>query len=110
MFQGLEKDVEYYVIVVEDDAQAKQDQERMASVWASMAADAPVETSGGGARDKEGCSCLWGNPCADKYICEDWDNRFAVSTTNGWAGAGASAHDNVSKNKPKIMAGRGMNK
>jgi hypothetical protein len=106
--QGVFKGV-YHVIVVEDDEQAKKDQERMKAVWAHLAEDAPEETSGGKARAQEGCSCLWGNPCADKYICEDWDNRNAVSTANGWAGAAASAHANVMSNKPKILEGRGMN-
>ena len=21
---------------------------------------------------KEGCSCIYGNPCQDKYICKNW--------------------------------------
>ena len=37
-------------------------------------------------RTEEGCSCLEGNPCADKYICENWDNRFDVAKRNGWKG------------------------
>ena len=68
-----------------------------------MAADAPTEISGGTSREKEGCSCIWGNPCADEYICEDWDNRFAIAAANGWAGMAASAHSNVAKNSAKIM-------
>lgn len=32
----------------------------------------------------EGCSCKFGNPCQDKYICKDWNNRFAVAKKNGW--------------------------
>lgn len=32
----------------------------------------------------ETCSCLYGNPCVDQYICQDWDNRFEVATKNGW--------------------------
>jgi hypothetical protein len=35
---------------------------------------------------EEGCSCLFGNPCADKYVCADWNNRFEVATKNGWKG------------------------
>ena len=23
-----------------------------------------------------------GNPCVDPYICQDWENRFAVATAN----------------------------
>lgn len=32
---------------------------------------------------KEGCSCLYGNPCVDEYVCLDWDNRLAVAAANG---------------------------
>jgi mannose-6-phosphate isomerase-like protein (cupin superfamily) len=38
---------------------------------------------GGGARS-EGCSCLYGNPCMDQYVCLDWANRFEVAKKNGW--------------------------
>ena len=33
-------------------------------------------------RTTEGCSCVYGNPCVDPYICLDWENRFAVATAN----------------------------
>ena len=32
----------------------------------------------------ETCSCLYGNPCVDEYICNDWKNRFEIATKNGW--------------------------
>ena len=32
----------------------------------------------------ETCSCIYGNPCVDQYICSDWKNRFEVATKNGW--------------------------
>lgn len=35
-----------------------------------------------GARKTEGCSCLFGNPCQDKYVCKDWNNRFEVAKRN----------------------------
>jgi len=35
---------------------------------------------------KEGCSCLYGNPCMDPYVCEDWTNRFEVAKRNGYKG------------------------
>ena len=38
-----------------------------------------------GAR-KEGCSCLYGNPCQDQYVCQNWANRFEVAKKNGWKG------------------------
>jgi hypothetical protein len=88
MFQELEKEHEYFVIVVEDNEQAMKDQERMRMVWAAM--DSGAESSGSKGREKEGCSCLWGNPCVDAYVCEDWDNRFAVAKKNKERDAGAS--------------------
>ncbi|EGR27302.1 hypothetical protein IMG5_198100 [Ichthyophthirius multifiliis] len=30
----------------------------------------------------EGCSCLYGNPCVDQYVCQDWNNRFMVAKNN----------------------------
>ena len=39
-----------------------------------------------GERKTEGCSCLFGNPCQDKYVCKDWNNRFDVAKKNGWKG------------------------
>lgn len=30
----------------------------------------------------EGCSCIYGNPCVDQYICLDWSNRFTVAKNN----------------------------
>ena len=38
-----------------------------------------------GAR-KEGCSCIYGNPCQDKYVCLNWTGRFEVAKKNGWKG------------------------
>ncbi|KAL4453017.1 hypothetical protein ABPG73_002302 [Tetrahymena malaccensis] len=35
---------------------------------------------------KEGCSCLYGNPCVDSGVCNDWKNRFDVAKKNGWKG------------------------
>jgi hypothetical protein len=35
---------------------------------------------------EEGCSCIWGNPCAEAYSCKDWKNRFDVAKANGWKG------------------------
>ena len=35
---------------------------------------------------KEGCSCLFGNPCQDRYVCENWNARFEVAKANGWKG------------------------
>ena len=35
---------------------------------------------------QEGCSCLYGNPCQDKYVCQNWANRLDVAKKNGWKG------------------------
>ena len=41
-----------------------------------------------GGRDQfyESCSCLFGNPCVDEYVCKDWNNRYAVAAHHGWKG------------------------
>ena len=35
---------------------------------------------------KEGCSCLYGNPCGIPDFCKDWHNRFEVAKRNGGKG------------------------
>lgn len=40
----------------------------------------------GGRRGGEGCSCLYGNPCVDQYVCKDWANRMDVARKNGFKG------------------------
>ena len=35
---------------------------------------------------KEGCSCIYGNPCQDQYVCLNWAKRFDVAKENGWKG------------------------
>lgn len=72
----------YYCIVFEDAAQYKKDMEALQQRLA--ATGAPKEESR--SREQEGCSCLFGNPCMDQYICRDWDNRYAVAKKNGWKG------------------------
>lgn len=34
----------------------------------------------------EKCSCIYGNPCVNEYICKDWNNRYAIATKHGWKG------------------------
>ena len=46
--------------------------------------DASAGAIGGGR--KEGCSCIFGNPCQDPEVCLDWHNREAVAKKNGWKG------------------------
>ena len=31
------------------------------------------------AEDSASCSCLEGNPCAVRYSCKNWKNRFEVA-------------------------------
>ena len=40
----------------------------------------------GATQRSEGCSCLYGNPCIDQYVCLNWSNRFDVAKKNGWKG------------------------
>ena len=54
--------------------------------WAAMAKSADKNKVDGKNDRGEGCSCLFGNPCVDKYVCLDWDNRMAVAKANGYKG------------------------
>ena len=38
--------------------------------------------------EKATCSCKWGNPCLNEYVCKNWANRFQVAKENGWNGHG----------------------
>ena len=73
--------VEYFVDV-DEDAVAEAAIERKAYVAAATPASNPMI---GGTR-KEGCSCLYGNPCAESEHCENWQGRFEVAKKNGWKG------------------------
>lgn len=80
-YLSLEAGKTYYVYVEQESAQLARDQERMRRIAEGMdGARASTE------QRAEGCSCLYGNPCVDQYICKDWDNRFAVAKKNGWKG------------------------
>lgn len=80
-FQELLCDEKYFIIVKED---AKQYEKDMADQREKNKAAGKVD-EGSGAR-AEGCSCLYGNPCVDQYICKNWDNRMEVAKQNGWKG------------------------
>ena len=69
-----------YFVDVEEDAFAESLVERKVFV-AQAAGDCPINTP-----RKEGCSCIHGNPCVDKHVCDDWNNRFEVAKKNGWTG------------------------
>eukprot|EP00397_Hematodinium_sp_SG-2012_P033211 GEMP01035450.1.p1 GENE.GEMP01035450.1~~GEMP01035450.1.p1 ORF type:complete len:290 (+),score=57.22 GEMP01035450.1:52-921(+) len=75
-FVGLQCEETYWVYVVQDAAQEKKDMERMRKIWAGQVASTVTRA--------EGCSCLCGNPCTDKYVCKDWENRMAVARANGY--------------------------
>jgi hypothetical protein len=32
-----------------------------------------------GQEDRSSCSCIEGNPCADRICCKDWKNRYEVA-------------------------------
>lgn len=73
----------YYCIIIENPEQYEKD---MHALQTRFAADGPLTDNDRVQRAQEGCSCLFGNPCMDQYICKDWDNRLAVAKTNGWKG------------------------
>jgi len=67
-----------YILTMEEDPELRDDTPQKIN-WAT-----PPGGSGGssaiqrGARD-ESCSCIEGNPCAERYNCLDWENREAVA-------------------------------
>lgn len=75
-FQELLAGNKYYLIVIENPEQYKKDMKELATRLAGMG-----ETEA--KPRQEGCSCLYGNPCQDPYVCLDWDNRWKVSLANG---------------------------
>lgn len=70
----------YYCIVIENPEQYKRDMEELTNRLRLEGNEIVQE------KRAEGCSCLYGNPCVDQYICRDWNNCFAVAKKNGWKG------------------------
>ena len=70
-----------YWILVEQDAEAEATVEKRIFKSAEAAA---AGGDGSSVAAVESCSCIYGNPCVDRYLCQDWGNRYAVSRTNGW--------------------------
>ena len=79
-FKNLLSNETYYCIVFEDAIQYEKDMNELQKRLNNQ----PKENYK--TRTEEGCSCLYGNPCMDQYICRDWNNRYAVAKTNGWKG------------------------
>lgn len=46
----------------------------------------PATTEDPRGKRKEGCSCIFGNPCVDAEYCENWSDRYRVAKENGWKG------------------------
>lgn len=65
----------YWIFAVQDPEQEKKDVARNKAIWAGV----PPEAAARG----EGCSCVYGSPCTDQYVCLDWENRMAVAKKNG---------------------------
>jgi hypothetical protein len=64
-FLRLEKDMDYYVYVEQEEDQLRRDQERMRLIAAQMEG-AKMTGSGRNEKDNvgtESCSCVFGNPC-----------------------------------------------
>jgi hypothetical protein len=67
----------YYCIVIENPEQYKKDMAELSKRLEEVDKDTEAKPR------QEGCSCLYGNPCQDPYVCLDWDNRWKVSIANG---------------------------
>ena len=78
-FQGLEKDITYYVYVEQEAEKLKRDQERMAYIASQI--EGAGESSNRNEKDNvgtESCSCIFGNPCVDPvtsclFFSFDWN-------------------------------------
>ncbi|KRX02344.1 hypothetical protein PPERSA_09961 [Pseudocohnilembus persalinus] len=77
VFYGVKIGGSYKILIIED----KEAEEKIVH----KAYKAPEQEKEDKKRG-EGCSCLFGNPCQDKYVCQDWNNREAVARKNGWKG------------------------
>jgi hypothetical protein len=91
-YYGLEADTTYYVYVEQEAEALLRDQAAMKKKATTMEGGGKVQKDeygnvlDGKGRVLESCSCKYGNPCSDAMYCDDWDNRCAVATKNGWKG------------------------
>ena len=85
VFCGLNTSRLYYIYVEQDAERLSRDQEdfkrKMPPISDRRSGD--IENN---SEFRESCSCLFGNPCVDEYICKDWTNRYAIASGNGWKG------------------------
>jgi len=77
IFQELLAGETYYCLVIENPEQYKKDMADLAKKLETESTETEPKPR------QEGCSCLYGNPCQDPYVCLDWDNRWKVSLANG---------------------------
>ena len=73
--RGGTKAAQYTLHVIQDAAQANARREGY------KGSGAGVGLGREGSR-REGCSCIWGNPCASPEHCTDWHNRYEVAKRN----------------------------
>lgn len=89
LYRGLSLGTEYRIEIIEDPAQLAEPTKPYVPLSGSATCSGRVFEScnefGIGGRE-EGCSCLYGNPCAVPYNCKDWKNRNEVARRNGWKG------------------------
>ena len=85
VYRGLCTTKTYYVYVDQEAERLHRDQ---AETKARLETAAVVQGNDRSSHREfyESCSCLFGNPCLDEYVCKDWNNRLAVATKHGWKG------------------------
>lgn len=74
--QGTTTEAQYTLLVEQDASQANAPREAYRGSGSNGAG------LGREGSRKEGCSCLWGNPCASPEHCTDWHNRYEVAKRN----------------------------
>jgi hypothetical protein len=86
-YHEMEANMTYFVYVEQEKEQLARDQKNMRKIALTMeGAGSKSVTMKDDGRVMESCSCVYGNPCVDEYGCKDWNNRFAISSANGWKG------------------------
>jgi hypothetical protein len=87
VFHNIDVTKNYYVYVEQEADRLARDQEAMrARLNTGLQFSTGLQDKGGHKEFYESCSCLFGNPCVDEYICKDWNNREAIAFKHGWKG------------------------